>query len=399
MAGELALAADRPGPETLPDRIAPWFTAATLLIAVLATAAWSLRDLGTGLGVGMAVLVVACPCALALAGPLTAAAGLGAAARRGLLVRGADALRSLAEVEVVALDKTGTLTRGEPAVVEADDAALRLAAGLERGSVHPIARAIVAEAVRRGIPLPLATDIVETPGVGIEGVIDGRRCTARSGGPGVVEVGGMRIRLADRLRPDAARTVAALQAGGRRVVLLTGDHAEVAASMARSAGIDEVVAGADPAAKRAWIAARRAEGRRVLFVGDGLNDGPALAEADVGIAMGGGATASVLVADAVVAVEGLAPVLAGLRAAEASTAALRGGALRSVSYNALAVGLAVAGLVNPLVAALLMPLSSAMVLLGAASVERRVARAERGSTAGPRVAEAAVALPGSLGAA
>jgi P-type E1-E2 ATPase len=146
--------------------------------------------------------------------------------------------------------------------------------------------------------------------------------------------------------------------------------------MAAHAGIDTVIGAATPGQKAAWIAARRAEGHRVLFVGDGVNDGPALAEADVGIAMGGGAASSLLVADAVVIQEGLAPVIAGLRAAESAANALRGSAIRSTTYNVLAVLAALVGWINPLIAALAMPLSSAMVLAGAASVERGVRRGE-----------------------
>ncbi len=382
MAAELARATDRPTPASLPDRLAGPFTAATLVLAAVGAVGWTLADgPAEGIAVAMAVLVVACPCALALAAPLTTAAGLGAAARRGLLVRSGEAFRTLADIDTVALDKTGTLTRGEPEVVSADDTVLRIAAGLERGSVHPIARAIVAEAGRRGVALPVCLDPREEPGFGVSGLVDGVRYTLSSAGPGLVGLTGPdgalgTVRLADTLRDDAARTVAALRARGLHVALLSGDHPDVAARMAAHAGIDTVIGAATPGQKAAWIAARRAEGRRVLFVGDGVNDGPALAEADVGIAMGGGAASSLLVADAVVIQEGLAPVIAGLRAAESAAKALRGSAIRSTTYNVLAVLAALVGWINPLIAALAMPLSSAMVLAGAASVERRVRRGE-----------------------
>lgn len=381
MARQLAAAADRPAPPELTDRIAPWFTGAVLLLAGGAIVGWWLaKDLGTGAGIAMAVLVVACPCALALASPLATAAGLGAAARRGLLVRTGGALRSFQQIDLVALDKTGTLTTGEPAVVAGDDAVLRVASGLERYSVHPIARAVVAEAARRGIPLPRAEDVREEPGVGISGIVDGKRWSLGRGGPGEVLLTGEdgpvgTLRLKDTLREDAARTVAALRARGLRVALVSGDHAEVAEEIGRTAGVDEVVAGLSPEAKSAWVAARRAEGRRVLFAGDGVNDGPALAAADVAVAMGAGAASSVLVADAVVAREGLGPVLAGLRAADAARAAVRANTVRSIVYNVLAVSAALAGLVNPLVAAVLMPFSSALVIWGASRVERKVASA------------------------
>lgn len=369
MATELAQAVQRPAPVALTDRIAPYFTGATLLLALVTL-------LVQGPGTAMAVLVVACPCALALASPLAVAAGLGAAARRGLLVRGGGVLARLDEVDLVVFDKTGTLTRGEPEVAEADDAVLRIAAAMERHSAHPIARAIVNGAIARGIPLADATEVVEEPGVGLSGVVDGVRWTLRSAGPGGVLLSGDGplagvIRLRDTLRPDAARTVAGLRARGLRVVLLSGDHPDVATRIGTSAGVDEAIGGVRPEAKRAWIAARRAEGRKVAFVGDGLNDGPALVEADVGIAMGSGMPSSVLAADAIIAHDGLGPVLAGMRAAAAVRGAVRGNVRRSLVYNLGAVTAAVLGFVNPLVAAVLMPLSSSMVVYGALAVDRR----------------------------
>jgi Cu2+-exporting ATPase len=389
MATALREAADKPA-ATREDRIAPWFTALTLFAA---TATLTTHALLSGLSAALpptvAVLVVACPCALALAEPLARAAGLGAAARRGLLFRSGDAVLDLAEVTHIALDKTGTATAGRPVVVEADDKVLRIAAGIERNSIHPIARAIVDEAVRRGIPLPAGQLISETAGEGIVGEVDGARYTIASAGPGLVSVVGGgpsagegpalsgTIVLRDVLRRDAASIVAELQAEGLKVTLLTGDHKDIARRVGWAAGINDIVAGVKPDEKAAWIRARQAEGARVLFVGDGINDGPALVEASVGLAMGTGAPSSMLAADAIVAVDGLGPILAGLRAARAAAAAVRSNRRRSLVYNFSAVVAASLGLVNPLVAALLMPLSSGMVLYGATRVERRVQAAER----------------------
>jgi Cu2+-exporting ATPase len=382
MAAGLQHSADSGLRPTAADRIAPWFTAATLVVAAVTCAVWlGLRGVDTAVARTVAVLVVACPCALALSQPLAAAAGLGAAARRGLLFRSAHALLDLDDVTLVALDKTGTVTAGVPVVTTADDATLRVAAGLERYSTHPIARAIVAEAIRRGIPLPRGTDVREEAGVGVTGVVDGRPWRLRRGGPGEVlllDDAGSResIRLADAVRPDAAQTIAALRGLGRRVVLLTGDHPDVARRIARTAGVDEVVAGAEPAAKVSAIQGFRSAGHRVLFAGDGLNDGPALAAADVGVAMGHGAASSVLVADGVIAGDALGPLVAGFQAARACRAAIRANQRRSLAYNALAVTAAALGWVNPLVAAVLMPLSSGMVIWGASRVEARVRRRE-----------------------
>jgi len=379
---QLRAAADRGVRPTAADRIAPAFTAATLAAAALTFTGWTLAaGLAAALPPTIAVLVVACPCALALSQPLAIAAGLGAVARRGLLLRSGDPLLDLAAIDLVALDKTGTVTVGALAVIEADDDVLRTAAGLERYSHHPIARAVLAEATARGIPIPRGDEVYEEPGVGVSGVVHGRRWRLRSGGAAIVVLEGEDgvagcIRLGDAVRTDAAATVAALRAEGVRVVLLTGDHADAARRIGQAVGADEVVARVDPAAKAEWVRARQAEGLRVLFVGDGLNDGPALAAADVGIAMAEGAASSVLVADGILSATTLAPLLAGRRAARAARRTVRANLRRSVAYNIAAVAAAAAGLVNPLIAALLMPASSAMVIAGAARVEALVRREE-----------------------
>ncbi|MDP2307283.1 MAG: heavy metal translocating P-type ATPase [Pseudomonadota bacterium] len=384
MAAELARAADRPAMPALADRLAPAFTVGALALAAVGLVGWGLAgDWALGGHVAIAVLVVACPCALALAAPLATAVGLGAAARRGLLVRSGSALARLADVDLVALDKTGTLTLGAPTVVSGDDAVVRIAAGLARASTHPVSRAIVAEAAARGIALPDGRDVEEIGGEGLIGTVDGARWRLGRGEAGTVRLSreglvdlesgaftGGALALRDALRPDAARTVAALRARGLRVVLLSGDAEVVAARIGAEAGVDAVVAPARPEEKVAWLRARAAEGRTVLFVGDGVNDGPALAAAAIGVAMGDGAAASVLVADAVVVGEGLAPVLAGLRVAAGVKRAVRAGVLRAVVYNVLTVAAALAGWVNPLVAAVLMPVSSGVAVWGARRVER-----------------------------
>ncbi len=328
--------------------------------------------------VTIAVLVVACPCALALARPLAAAAGLGAAARRGLLFRSADALLDLADVDMVVLDKTGTVTEGEMTVVSADDADLRVAAGLERYSRHPIAEAILAEAAGRGIPLPSASEVREVAGSGIEGVVDEKRWRLRPGGTGGVVVlegdGGHRgiIRLGDAVRPDSARAVRRLRAAGLEVVLLTGDDAGVADRIAEAAGIGAVHARVSPEGKAWWIERARERGRRVLFAGDGLNDGPALVAADVGVAMGTGVASSVLAAHGVLGSRSILPLVAGVEAGRACRRTVRANQIRSIAYNVSAVAAAAAGLVNPLVAAVLMPLSSTLVVVSSLRVERVV---------------------------
>jgi P-type Cu2+ transporter len=380
MAEQLRMAADRGTRPGATDRIAPWFTGATLIIAGATFALWLAGTaIDTAIARTVSVLVVACPCALALSRPLAAAAGLGASARRGLLFRSADALLDLVRVDLAALDKTGTVTQGAVMVTDADDAALRVAAGLERYSAHPIARAIVDEAARRGIPLPRGSDVREEPGVGIDGTVDGRRWRIRAGDPGAVrlldEAGGEAvIRLGDAVRPDSAKIVRQLERMGIEVALLTGDHQDVADRIGAATGIPTVLARVDPVAKADWVRQRQGEGRRVLFAGDGLNDGPALAAADVGVAMGQGAASSILVADGVISSGSLAPLPVGFVTARACRRVIRINQIRSIGYNVLAVSAAVAGLINPLVAAILMPLSSALVIAGAARVEATVRR-------------------------
>lgn len=382
MARDLEDAASRPMTPTSSDRIAPWFTLITLVAAAATLSAWWVAaGWSSALTATVAVLVVACPCALALSHPLTSAAALGAAARRGLLLRSGDSLSRLADVDTAILDKTGTVTTGRMTVTRADDDALRIAAGLERYSGHPIARAIVEEAVERGIPLPRAEEVREVPGRGISGRVDGERWSLVSAGPGALRLrcedrpSEGEIRIGDVLRRDAADSVKELGALGLRVMLRTGDREETAARIARDAGISDWAGELSPEDKADAVQAEQAAGAKVLFAGDGINDGPALAVADAAVAMGSGAASSILVADGVVGSESLAPVASGIRAARVARRLVRVNQIRSMVYNAVAVGMAAAGWVDPLIAAILMPLSSALVMASAAGLESRV-RAE-----------------------
>jgi cation-transporting P-type ATPase A/B len=293
------------------------------------------------------------------------------------MFRSADALLDLVDVDTVGLDKTGTVTEGDLTVVSADDATLRIAAGLERFSMHPIARAIVAEAVRREIPLPRAEAVRETPGEGVSGRVDGEEWTLAAGGPGEVVLSGANgasspIRLGDAVRADSAEAIAHLVDRGLEVVLLTGDHEDVAERIAAEAGVTTVRAEVDPAGKAGWVRDWQASGHRVLFAGDGLNDGPALAAADVGVAMGTGAASSVLVADGVISAWSLKPLVSGFQAAAACERAIRWNQRRSIAYNIVAVSAAAAGWINPLVAAILMPASSALVIWGSSRIEASI---------------------------
>ncbi len=382
MARQLQEAADRPVPPTAADRLAPAFVSATLGVAV---ATLGLVGLSHGLDEAIArtaaVLVVACPCALALSAPMVGAAGLGAAARRGLLMRRPDALEALAQVDVVMLDKTGTVTGGRPEVVAADPEALRIAAGLARMSRHPVSQALLEAAVAQGVPIPVVDDGVEHPGLGLDGTLDGVGWTLRSGGAGIVRITAEDgpthlIHLADRPRPEAAADLAALRAVVPDVRLLTGDHRGVAERIGADVGLEAVQAEVDPAGKRAAVIDAQQAGHRVLLVGDGVNDGPALAVADVGIAMQSGAASSVAAAGGVLVGDRLAPLVAGVRVGRLVQAAVHRNLWRSGTYNVLAVLAAVLGWIGPLTAAVLMPLSSGLVIASAAGLDGALRRQE-----------------------
>ncbi len=378
--------AERAPVEHMADRIAPYFTSAVLVIAALTFLGWGLfAGWAAAIPPTIAVLVVACPCALTLGGSAAVSSGMAAAARRGAYVRDGAVLHRLAEIDRAVFDKTGTLTEGRPRVVEADDEVLRLATGLERASHHPIARAILDEAARRRIAITGADDIRELPGRGIEGVVEGRFMRLEAAGDGTIALregdtalGVIRVR--DRLRADAALE---LQQLGMPFEMLTGDAAQVAADVARDAGGMPVHAGADPDAKADHVAGLARDGHRVLYVGDGLNDAPALAAAHVGVAMASGSPASVLAADVVVLQPSVAPVGAALRAARETRRALSRNYRMSLAYNVLGVMGAVAGLVNPLVAAVLMPISSLSVIISSLSIERSMDHGHPGHSATP----------------
>ena len=336
----------------------------------------------------LAVLVVATPCPLILAAPVAIVAGISAAARRGLIVKGGGALESLAAAATLLLDKTGTLTAGTPVVERVTaldrvdpDRLVQLAASLDQVSPHVFSAALVAEARRRHLALTFPTGVSEQPGMGIKGRVGGhdvalgslgwvtggplpadaeeiRRHAADEGVPAVFvavdgELSGAML-IADPLRSDAAETVAALRAAGlRRVVVLTGDHRHVAERVGRAIGADLVVADCTPAGK---VEAVREESRQAvtIMVGDGINDAPALAAAGAGVAMGvRGASASSEAADAVLMVDRLHRLVVGVVAARRATAIARQSVLAGMGLSLLAMAAAAAGKIPPVGGALL----------------------------------------------
>ncbi|HEY0292105.1 MAG TPA: heavy metal translocating P-type ATPase [Hansschlegelia sp.] len=392
--------------QRLVDRVTAVFVPVVVAIAVATLFGWLLAGGGPGaaLGHAIAVLVIACPCALGLATPAALVAGTGAGAKAGLLVRDIGALERAARIDAVIFDKTGTLTAGRPALVATEaidgDATklLALAAAVERGSEHPLARAVVEAAEGQGLQIPAATNIRSHPGDGVSGEVAGAKVAiggvrllaevgahtapietmlarhAAEGRTAVAVSEGRRAKgvlaFADAPRPSAAEAVRRLAALNVQIIMLTGDSAEAAAPIARGVGISRVEAGARPADKLATIQRLKAEGSRVAMVGDGVNDAPALAAADLGIAMGGGA--DVALETAGVALLRPDPVLvpAALLLSRRTVANIRQNLAWAFVYNLIGLPLAAFGALSPGIAGAAMALSSASVVLNALRLAR-----------------------------
>ncbi len=373
-------------------RMADRYAAVLLpLTLALAGVAWALS--GEPIR-ALAVLVVATPCPLILAAPIAIVSGMSRAARAGVVVKDGGTIERLARARTVLIDKTGTLTLGEPAVervvpvngVEADEL-LRLAASADQVSAHGLAEGLVHDAERRGLRLSLPDDVVERPGQGVDGRVDGRRVTvgsaswlsergiattpvAASPGRAVVNVAvdgrpAGAVVMADRVRDDARAAVAALHAGGvREVAMATGDRREVADAVAASVGVDRVYAGLAPEDKLALV--RDARERPVVMVGDGVNDAPALALADVGVAMGAaGATASAEAADAVIVVDRLDRLAEAMRLSRRALRIARQSVLAGMGLSLAAMAVAAAGHLPPLAGAILQEGIDVAVILNA----------------------------------
>jgi len=313
--------------QALADKVSAWFVPSVVAVSMLAFIAWSLLGpsppLGYAIVNAIAVLIIACPCALGLATPMSIMVGTGRGAMAGVLVKNAEALELMEKIDTLVVDKTGTLTVGKPKLVAVEPAGsfgeaelLRLAAALERGSEHPLAAAIVEGAQDRGIAIPASEGFQSHTGKGVTGSVEGRAVALGNAalmaelgvdpaelqgraaelqdeGSGVmfVAVGssfaGLLV-VADPVKDSAVEAIAELHRSGLRIVMMTGDNRRTAQAVARRVGIDEVIADVLPDRKQAKVEKLKAEGRRVAMAGDGINDAPALAAADVGIAMGTG---------------------------------------------------------------------------------------------------------------
>jgi Cu+-exporting ATPase len=388
--------------QRLADAVARWFVPAVLAVALLTFAIWftlnpTLKGAGEAVSCAVAVLVIACPCALGLATPMAVMVGVGRGAEAGVLIRDAAALEALARVDALVVDKTGTLTEGKPRLqtVEAvggfDEAELlRLAASLERGSEHPLASAVVKAAEERGLALTRPTEFQSFPGRGVAGAVDGRPVVlgtaallAERGVPAdelarradelrgegasvlLAAVDGKPAGLlaaADPIRPTTPEAVRLLHADGLRLIMLTGDGRVTAESVARRLGLDEVIADATPAQKSDVVGRLQAEGRIVAMAGDGVNDAPALARAQVGIAMGTGTDVALESAGVALVRGDLRAVARARRLSRFTRAAIWQNLFLAFVYNGLAIPLAALGLLSPIVAGAAMSLSSVSVI-------------------------------------
>ncbi len=394
-------AAEKPRIVELADRTASRFIVALLFLAALAAIVWSYHDPAQVLWITVSVLVVSCPCALSLATPVALAVASGAMARAGLLVTRSHAVETLARASHFVFDKTGTLTSGRMKLLEvlplgATERAdcLLLAAALEQASEHPIAAALRDAAGNSA--LPAVESPSSQPGSGISAVCAGRRIRLGrldyvraghgtplpslalpllDGGDTVValadETGWIALfRIGDELRPEGVAMVAELRAGGRQVTLLTGDTAATATRVARALGIDEVVADASPQAKHDYVRRLQAQGAVVAMVGDGVNDAPVLAQAQVSVAMGGGSQLARTQADLVLLSENLDHLARGVAVARRSLRVIRQNLLWSFAYNLVALPLAMAGYVTPWMAGIGMSGSSLLVVANSLRLQK-----------------------------
>ena len=394
-------AAEKPKIVEMADRIASYFVAALLVVAVVVAVSWYFVDPSKALWITVSVLVVTCPCALSLATPIALTVSAGALAKDGLLVTRGHAIETLARATHFVFDKTGTLTTGKMHLLDvmptADlgrDACVQIAAALEYSSEHPVATAL---RVAASGGADEAESVISEPGQGVEAVVAGRRY--RIGRPGyalalsaasmpdgaedwlasgdtVVVLGDERgclalFRIGDEIRVESRALIESLRRAGRTIVLLTGDAPAVARRVAEAVGIEDVRAGATPQGKHECVLALQSAGAVVAMVGDGVNDAPVLAQAQVSIAMGGGAQLARTQSDFVLLSENLDHLRYGLLRAEKTLHIIRQNLWWSFAYNFVVLPLAISGLVTPWLAGIGMSASSLLVVLNSLRIQRQ----------------------------
>jgi P-type Cu+ transporter len=397
--------------QRMADRVAGWFVPAVIAVAIAAFAAWATFGpeprLAFGLVAAVTVLIIACPCALGLATPMSIMMGVGRGAQAGVLIKNAEALERMERIDTLVVDKTGTLTEGKPKVVSIvpaegfeENDVLRLAASLETASEHPLARAIVAAGRERGLSLSEASEFDSPTGKGVVGTVDGRRAVLGNAtflresavDTSALEAAAERLRqdgataiflgidgraaavfaVADPVKATTAQALAALVGEKIRVVMLTGDNRTTAAAVARRLGIAEIEAEVLPEQKSAVVERLRREGRVVAMAGDGVNDAPALAAAEVGIAMGTGTDVAIESAGITLLQGDLMGIVRARRLSQATMGNIRQNLFFAFAYNAAGVPIA-AGilypafgiLLSPIIAAAAMSLSSVSVIANA----------------------------------
>ncbi len=402
--------------QRLADQVAGWFVPAVLAVAIAAFAAWSIWGpeprFSYGLVAAVAVLIIACPCALGLATPMSIMVGVGRGATMGVLIKDAAALERLEKIDTLVVDKTGTLTEGKPALTQIvaapgldEQEVLRLAAAVERPSEHPLAKAVVAAAEDRGLAIPEVQDFDAPTGKGTSGLVEGHRVALgnsrfmqqigaetgsieavaddlRSEGATAIfvaldgKIAGV-IAVADPIKQSTPAALSALKDTGIRIVMLTGDNRTTALAIARRLGIDEVEADVLPDRKSAVVARLRDEGSVVAMAGDGVNDAPALAAADVGIAMGSGTDVAIESAGVTLLKSDLTGIVTAMKLSRRTMANIRQNLFFAFFYNALGVPVAAGALypafgimLSPIIAAAAMALSSVSVVGNALRLNR-----------------------------
>jgi P-type Cu+ transporter len=393
--------------QRMADQVSAWFVPAVLAVAAVAFAAWASVGpeprFAYALVAAVSVLIIACPCALGLATPMSIMVGVGRGAQAGVLIKNAEALERFEKIDTLVVDKTGTLTEGRPAVTAVIPAAgfkkdelLRLAASLERGSEHPLADAILRAAKDRGLTLSEAQDFDSPVGKGVLGMVDGRRVVlggARIMAEQGVDLAPLRapaealqqegataiyaaadgrlaglLGIADPIKASTAEAVRALKAEGVRIVMMTGDNRTTAQAVAARLGIDEVEAEVLPQDKAAVVQKLRSEGRAVAMAGDGVNDAPALAAADVGVAMGAGADVAIESAGVTLLQGDLTGLVRARRLSQAVMRNIRQNLIFAFVYNVAGVPIA-AGVLYPALGLLLSPqIAAAAMALSSVSV-------------------------------